>query len=133
MGIRAYTSEVRSWPVPEDMPRSNSKHSNVLSLFLATLLPLAASLTMSCAAGAGSGGSQPDGGSAITIDPARHRRLGGKLEQEDTGHRRLDRQPDRSALVDRTRFRLWFVFVSKRERRGPADRRRPEPAEALAQ
>jgi phosphatidylinositol-3-phosphatase len=51
------------------MPRSNLKHSNVISSFLATLLPLAASLTMSCAAGAGSGGSQPDGGSAITLDP----------------------------------------------------------------
>ncbi len=96
------------------MPRSKFKHSNVLSLFLTTLLPLAASLTMSCAGGAGSGGSQPDGGSAITVDPANgHGRLGRKLEQvEHDRHGRLDRRLDRADLIDRARLRLWCVLVS---------------------
>ena len=95
------------------MSRSKSKHSNVLSLFLATLLPLAASLTMSCASGAGSGGSQLDGGSGATVDPpiGRHGRLGRKLEQVDRRHGRLDREPDHADLIDRGRFRLWRAVV----------------------
>jgi hypothetical protein len=52
------------------MSRSKSKHSNVLSLLMAALLPLAASLTLGCSAsGAGSGGSQLDGGSDAAVDP----------------------------------------------------------------
>ena len=66
------------------MPRSKFKHSNVLSLFLTTL-PLAASLTMSCAGGAGSGGSQPDGGSAITADPPGAGGSAGSASKQDPG------------------------------------------------
>jgi phosphatidylinositol-3-phosphatase len=50
------------------MSRSKSKHSNVLSLALTALLPLAASLT-ACASGANVGGPAPDGGAGTSADP----------------------------------------------------------------